>query len=134
MEKDKEQFSVNKRIKSFYYAFNGIKHFIKTQHNSRIHLLITILVILAGYFLKLNTTEWCIIVFSIGFVFVSEAFNTSIEYLTDIISPDYNDKAKIIKDVAAAAVLISAITAVVIGLIMFLPKMFSVKLLFCIFL
>ncbi len=68
--------------------------------------------------------EWCLVVFCIGLVMVAEALNTSIEFLTDLVSPEWNDKAGQVKDLAAAGVLLSAITAIIIGIFVFLPKMY----------
>lgn len=122
---DDTKFSVNKRLKSFVYAFNGILHLLKSEHNAWIHTSATIIVIIGGFLLKLNVFEWCLVIFAIGFVFTSELFNTSIEYLTDIVSPEQNKKAGIVKDIAAGAVLVSAITAAIIGVIIFLPKILN---------
>ncbi len=116
--------SINNRIKSFEYAFQGILYFIKTQHNAWIHLLAAILVIILGFIVELNSTEWCLIAFAIGLVFSLEIINTALEYVSDLVSPENNLKVKRIKDMAAGGVLISAITAAVIGLIIFIPKIF----------
>lgn len=117
-----KSFSITDRIKSFGFAIEGIITFFKTQHNAWIHAFATVIVVVLGFALNVNNTEWCLLAVSIALVFISEMFNTAIEFLTDIVSPDYNLKAKKVKDVAAGAVLISAIAAVVIGLIIFLPK------------
>lgn len=118
-----KSFSITDRIKSFGFAIEGIITFFKTQHNAWIHALAAITVVVLGFALKVNNTEWCLLAVSIALVFISEMLNTAIEFLTDIVSPDYNPMAKKVKDVAAGAVLISAIAAVVIGLIVFLPKL-----------
>lgn len=110
------------RIDSFKYAFKGLFDLLKTQPNARIHLLVTISVIAAATYFRLSTTEWCIIVLTIGVVFAAEAFNTALEYLTNLVSPDYHPLAGKTKDVAAAGVLISAIAAILVGIIIFLPK------------
>ncbi|MDP1744107.1 MAG: diacylglycerol kinase family protein [Bacteroidota bacterium] len=122
MSSDKS-FSITDRIKSFGFAFEGIITFFKTQHNAWIHAFATVIVVVLGFALNVNNTEWCLLAVSIALVFISEMLNSAIEFLTDIVSPDYNLKAKKVKDVAAGAVLISAIAAVVIGLIIFLPKL-----------
>jgi diacylglycerol kinase len=116
-------FSFSDRIKSFGFAIQGIITFFKTQHNAWIHLVAAVLVIAAGFILNVNNNEWCWLVFAIGMVFITEMFNTAIEFLTDLASPDIHPLAKKVKDVAAGAVLIAALIAVVIGLIIFLPKM-----------
>lgn len=96
---------------------------IKEEHNARIHLLATICVIMAGLFLKISLNEWIAIVFSIGLVFSLEIINSSVENIADFISPEKHETIKKIKDLSASGVLISAITAFVIGLIIFLPKL-----------
>ncbi len=114
-------FSFAARIKSFSYAFIGIAVLIKSQHNAWIHLLATTLVVSCGLFFQIDSVEWCLIILAILAVFVSEAFNTAIEFLCDVASPAPHPLIQKSKDVAAAAVLISAIGAVIIGLIIFLP-------------
>ena len=116
-----EPFSISKRLKSFVYAFAGLKTLLRSEHNAWIHFAATLVVISAGFFLKVNTQEWCLLVFAIGIVFVAELFNTAIEQLTDMISPEYNEKAKKVKDLAAAGVLVAAVVAVVIGCLVFFP-------------
>ena len=116
------KFSIIKRIKSFVYAFNGLKILIKEEHNSRIHFLATIIVLITSIILKISVFEWIAIIFAIGFVISLEIVNSAIENIADFISPEKDKKIKKIKDLAAAAVLIGAITAFIIGLIIFLPK------------
>ncbi len=115
-------FSLKKRVKGFGYAFRGVYFLAKSQHNAWIHLIIAFLVIFVGVFLEVSITEWCFLIFAIGFVISAEAFNTAIEELTNLVSPEHNKKAGIVKDVAAGAVLITAIIAALIGIIIFLPK------------
>ena len=119
---DNNKFSVKKRGKSFVYAFNGIKIFFGTQHNVWIHSAIAVLVIIGGFYFKVSTAEWCFLVFAIGFVLTAEAINTAMEYLVDLVSPEHNIKAGKIKDIAAGATLIAAITAATVGLIIFIPR------------
>lgn len=111
-----------RRLRSFKYAFTGLLDLIKTQPNARIHLLVAIAVVVAGVYFKVSATEWCILILMIALVLVAEAFNTALEYLTDLVSPDYHPLAGKTKDVAAAGVLIFAIAAIIIGMIIFLPK------------
>ena len=82
------------------------------------------LVVIFGFYLKVSNLEWVALIFAIGFVFVAEAFNTAIEIDIDLTSPEYHPYAKDTKDVAAAAVLLSVFTSVIVGLIIFLPKIF----------
>ena len=118
-------FSILSRLKSFKYAFNGLKILIKEEHNARIHLFATICVGIAGYFFSLSVYEWIAVIFAIGFVFCAEAFNSVIENLSDFVSPERHESIKKIKDLSASAVLITAITAFIIGIIVFLPKIIS---------
>ena len=117
-----QKFSIAQRLRSYAHAFNGLKILLKEEHNARIHLVAAILVVIAGVVLKISPIEWIAIVFAIGFVFTAEIINSSIENIADFISPEKHEKVKKIKDLAAAAVLISAVTALIIGLIIFLPK------------
>lgn len=112
------------RIPAFKYAFAGVAYLISTQKNAWIHLVATIAVIVAGALFKVTGVEWVILVFAIGFVWVAEAFNTAIEALTDLVCPHYHSLAKIAKDTGAAAVLFAAITAAVVGVIVFIPYIF----------
>lgn len=120
-----EKFSILKRIKSFKYAFNGLRVLIIEEHNARIHLMATILVLIAGVFFKISVIEWGMIAFSIGFVFSMEAINSAIENLSDFVSPNKHKLIKKVKDLSAAAVLISAITSLIIGCLVFIPKIIN---------
>jgi undecaprenol kinase len=110
-------------IKSFSYAFRGIYEILRSEPNSRIHLIATVCALAAGILLRISRSEWCIIVIVIALVWAAEAFNTAIEKLTDHLFPEYNNTARLAKDVAAGAVLVCAITALICGLIIFLPKL-----------
>lgn len=118
-------FSVKARIKSFRYAFDGLNSFFATQHNAIIHLAITIFVFAGAAFFDLAKSEWAAIVLATGLVWVAELFNTAIEKLSDMVSKEFHPIIKFIKDVSAAAVLVSAIAALIMGGIIFLPKIFS---------
>jgi diacylglycerol kinase len=113
---------LRKRLNSFRYAFAGIASLLGSQPNARIHLLATGLVIAAGFYFGLSKTEWCLVVLAITSVFAAEAFNTALEHLTDLVSPDYHPLAGKAKDVAAGAVLFAAMGAAVVGVLVFLPK------------
>ena len=125
MDNHTKKFSIGARIKSFRYAIKGIILFFKTQHNAWIHVVATVVSVSLGFYLKLNTTEWCFIVGVISAVIVAEMLNTAIEYLTDLVSPDFHPLAGKVKDVAAGAVFIASVAAVVIGTIIFLPKIMA---------
>ena len=114
-----------KLINSFKYAFTGIKTSFKTEQNMKIHILIMILVILAGIILKIDALDWIILIIMISLVISAELFNTTIETVVDMITKEKNEKAKIAKDVAAGAVLVLAIGSVIIGLIIFIPKILN---------
>jgi len=113
-----------KFIKGFGYAFSGVAYAFKTQLNFKFHVAALLLTALAGWYFKLSVNEWLWILVASAIVLTTELINTAIEVLVDLVSPDYNPKAKIIKDVAAASVLIAAIGAAIIGLIIFIPKIF----------
>ncbi|WP_350342485.1 diacylglycerol kinase family protein [Proteinivorax tanatarense] len=115
--------SAKKVAKSFKYAIEGILFAVKTQRNMRIHLLVTIIVVLLGTYLSLSTTEWAVILFSIALVISMELLNTAIEKTIDLVTSEYHEFAKIAKNVAAAAVLISAFNAIVVGLLVFYDKL-----------
>ena len=120
--KSDRPFSIQARLKSFVYAFEGVMYFIKHEAQALIHLIAIVAVIGAGYWFNISLTEWIAVVFAIGIVISAEMLNTAIEKLTDMVSPQINEQAKIVKDLAAGAVLIASLTAFIIGLIIFLPK------------
>jgi len=111
------------RLQSFQYAFAGIWHTLKTQRNAQIHLGIAIAIAAVGVALKLTLTEWAIVALTTGFVIATEMLNTATESAMDYVTPDSHPHVKLVKDVAAGAVLISAITAVVVGLLILGPRL-----------
>ncbi|MEM0897304.1 MAG: diacylglycerol kinase family protein [Verrucomicrobiota bacterium] len=115
--------SVIKFIQSFRCALRGIAQFIRSERQAKIHLAAAVTVVATGYWLELSPVEWILIAFCIGFVFTAEAFNTAIESLADAVHPDRHPLVAKAKDVAAGAVLIAAATAVVVGSIVFIPKL-----------
>jgi diacylglycerol kinase len=117
-----KKFPGQERISSFIHAFNGLKIVFHDEPNARIHLIAAICVIAAGILFRLSTVEWLAVLFAAGFVIVLEIMNSSLEKLADFVSPGMNDTIKKVKDLAAAGVLVSAITAFITGLIVFLPK------------
>lgn len=121
----KEKFSLKSRIRSFGYALAGLKVFFRTEHNAWIHLSATIGVIIISFLLNISALEWVGVLFAIGLVLSAEAFNTCFEKLADRLLPYQDETVRQVKDVAAGAVLITAIIAVVIGLIIFLPKIIA---------
>jgi diacylglycerol kinase len=121
-----DKFSIRKRIKSFSYAFNGIINLIKSEHNARIQLIAMLFVVLLGILFKINISEWISIAIVVGLVFIAELFNTAIEKLSDIVSPEWNKKIGNIKDYSAAAVLISAIISLIVGCLIFIPRLLEI--------
>jgi diacylglycerol kinase (ATP) len=109
------------RIRSFRFAFSGIGTMLKSQQNAWIHAIATIFVVAAGFVFELTTAEWCWLVLAIVAVWTAEALNTAIEFLSDATSPEFNPLVKKAKDVAAGAVLISALGAIIIGLLVLGP-------------
>lgn len=112
---------IKRRILSFRYAFNGLWYIIRTQTNMQIHIFVALIVVAFGVYFKITKTEWLFLVLTISIVFIAEIVNTAIEEIVNFISPEYNKKAGLIKDIGAAFVLLSAIFAVVVGIIIFLP-------------
>lgn len=119
-------FTLRKRLKSFKFAFNGIRLLITHEHNAWIHCFAAICVIIAGFAFDISTTEWIAVTFAIGTVLAAEAVNSSIEAIADLVSPEYNEAIKRTKDLAAGAVLILAISAAIVGLIIFIPKIMEI--------
>jgi diacylglycerol kinase len=117
------KFSPGKQFMSFVPAFKGIGMVLKTQQNFWIHLAVACIVVVAGVVAGLTNTEWCIIVTTIFLVLAMEVVNTAIEKLVDFVSPGFHQQAGIVKDLSAAAVLLTAVAAVIVGLIIFLPKL-----------
>lgn len=116
---ERERFSLVKRAKSFTHAGRGIWIFIKTTHNAWVHLIVLACAVLLGLYYQITSVEWVLLIFAAGLVLSAEGFNTAIEIDIDLTSPEYHPYARDTKDVAAGAVLIAAITAAVIGLIIF---------------
>ena len=119
------QFSFTGRIRSFKFAFVGIWTMLKSQKNAWVHAFATIAVVIAGFVFDISTSEWCLLVLAIIAVWMAEAFNTAIEFLADVASPEFHPLVKKAKDVAAGAVLISAIGAIVLGIIIFGPHVLN---------
>lgn len=113
------------RRPAFEHAFHGLIHVLLTQHNARIHLAMTILVVISGFLLKLNGFEWTVVIIAIGLVWVTEIINTALEALVDLVTQQYHPLAKIAKDTSAAAVLFASLIAVLLGLVVFTPHLFQ---------
>lgn len=118
---DEKQFSIRSRLNSFSFAANGLNLMLRTEHNCWVHLFATILVVVSCLTLQISFADWRWIIFSISIVWITEAINTALEYLCDVISPHLNPGIKATKDIAAGAVLISSITAVLLGFLTLAP-------------
>ena len=117
---------IKQRIKSFKYAFEGIREVLQSQANPKIHLTVAIVTVILASYIGLTRIEWCLIILCIVLVFSAETFNTSIEHLTNLVSPEYHPLAKKTKDAAAGAVLWVAMGACIVGLLIFLPKVVAI--------
>lgn len=107
-------------LASFIYAYKGIRHTVNTQQNMRFHLSIALLVSIFSYFYKLVGLEWLALMFTITFVIVCEMINTAVENAVDIATKDFNENARVAKDVAAGAVMVASVLAVTVAVILFL--------------
>lgn len=119
-------FSLKARLKSVSHALDGIGALLASQHNARIHAVATVLVLGLGLLLQLQPWEWCTVILSVAIVWVAEALNTSIEFLCDVASPEFNPKIRLAKDVAAGGVLIASIGAAIVGIVVFLPRIWAI--------
>ena len=119
---------MKKLFKSFVYATRGLFFALKEQQNLRIHLLAIVVVTVTGIYFGLTAIEWSLIAITIGMVVITEMMNTAIEILVDMVSPEYNEKAGKIKDIAAGGVLMSAIIAIVVAVYIFGNKIFNLLL------
>jgi len=113
------------RLKSFQYAFDGWWFVVRTQHNAWIHAIVSAAVFALAFWLQLPRTEWAIILLTIIAVWMAEFMNTALEAVVDIASPEFHPLAKVAKDVAAAAVLMGAVGAVLIGLLIMGPPLWA---------
>ena len=109
------------RLRSFGHAFRGLGILLRTQHNARIHTVAAILVVAAGVLARISPTEWALIALAVVCVWATEALNTSIEFVVDLVSPELHPLAAKAKDVAAGAVLVAAIGSLIVGVLVFGP-------------
>lgn len=117
-------FSVKERVQSFVPAFNGVRLLFKSEHNAWVHLFFMIAATIAGVLLQINNMEWLFLILAIILVFISELFNTALEKLADKVEQGFNPEIGAIKDYASAAFLMASIFAVVVGGVVFGPKVF----------
>jgi len=118
-----KKLSSSSRIKAVRIALDGLKQVFVSEPNARIHALITLGVFIAGWLFKISRLEWLSLVLTVGLVWVAEIFNTAVEKLVDLASPEIHPAAKAVKDISAGAVLASAVTAVVVGILIFGPRL-----------
>jgi len=124
-QKLRQTFSISRQLKSFRYAFAGLRYVILNESNMHVHIMALFVVLVMGFYFHLSVTEWCLVVIVIGMVVIAETLNTALELLTDLTSPDYHPLAGKAKDVAAGAVVLAAITAAIVGSLIFLPKIWD---------
>lgn len=119
----KGSFSWKKRAKAFVYAWQGLRTLVKEEHNARLHMVVAFIAIVAGILLRISGLEWCLIAICIGMVISAEAMNSAVEALADRLSGDYDPLIGKAKDYGAAAVILLAVVSVVVGMIIFIPKL-----------
>lgn len=124
MEFQKDNSFITGRLKSVNYAVKGAVKLIITEHSIMVQFSLGILVTIAGFYFHISTTEWLFQTLAIGFVMSIEGLNTAVEKIADFIHPNYDERIGFIKDIAAGAVFFAGITAVIIGLIIYVPLIF----------
>ncbi len=112
-------------LKSFKYATQGLKYVLSSERNARIHLTLAFLALIASIILRISIEQWLFVVVSIAMVFFAEIVNTAIEKTLDMISQENNQLVKLIKDMTAAGVLVCAVAAVIVAMVVFLPRIIS---------
>ena len=115
------KYDYKKQLRSFRYAWQGIRCCVGREQNLSFHLIVTVCVVVAGFAFGITPGEWAAVVLCIGMVIAAELFNTAIERLVDLVSPQRHPLAGQVKDIAAGAVLVCALAAIVVGLIIFVP-------------
>ena len=121
----KRQKGIKKFLLSFTYPIKGLRYAYRNEQNLAVDVGVALLVTIAGFIFKINLVEWAILALTIGLVISCELINTAIEAVVDLVTEDYHPLAKVAKDTAAAAVFVFAIIAVIVGLIIFLPKVIA---------
>lgn len=121
MTHPRPRFSAHSRLRSFTFAFAGLRHFISSEHNAWIHAAATVAVAALATYAQAGRDDWLWLVLAIGWVWMAEAFNTAIERLADQVTLERSEGIRVVKHLAAAGVLISAAGALMIGLLIFWP-------------
>jgi diacylglycerol kinase (ATP) len=119
------KYELDKRLRSFHYAFEGWWYVLRTQRNAWIHTVITLAVLALAFWLRLSRQDWAILLLIITAVWMAEFMNTALETIVNLVSPDFHPLAKIAKDVGSAAVLVGALGAVLIGLLILGPPLWA---------
>ena len=119
------RFSLKARLKSFSYAGDGFRALFRTEHNAWIHFTLTVAAAVAGIVLQISRVEWLVLVIAFGLVWMAELFNTCLEKVMDFLTEERHPQIKIIKDLAAAAVLTAAMVAFITGLLIFIPRVIA---------
>lgn len=120
---DRKKLRGLKRLRSsLIYAFDGLKYAYNNEQSMTVHMIITVLILIMGFVFKIDAYEWMAVVFCIGIMMCLELVNTSIEAVVDLVTKKYDEKAKVAKDVAASVSVMFSVTAIIIGLIIFMPK------------
>jgi diacylglycerol kinase len=122
MDANMKKNSFRYQLKSFGWALKGLVVFFKTEVKAKIHSIFVALVVVSGLYFKLSISEWCLICLTIGLVFISEIFNTILEKTADTIPDKYDRSRGTIKDMGAGAVLFSSVVSIIIGMLIFIPK------------
>jgi len=125
VEENRQAFTIGGRLRSFQYAIRGIVELLRSQHNARIHALATICVVVFGFLLGVSALEWCALILAVVAVWSAEALNTALEFLCDVVSPEFHPLVAKAKDVSAAGVLLTAIGAAVVGLLVLGPHLLN---------
>lgn len=116
-----DRFCIRDRVRSFGFALQGMRELLVVEHNARLHLLATVLVVVAGTVLALPGRDWALLVLAMGLVWMAESLNSAVEALADAAVPDHHPLIRRAKDVAAAGVLFAALAALVVGVLVFAP-------------
>lgn len=124
-ERKKEK-GIKKFINSFTYPIKGLKYAYRNEQNLAVDVSIAIIVLVLGFVFKINPMEWALLSLTIGLVISCELLNTAIEAIVDLVTEDYHPLAKVAKDTSAAAVFVFAIVSIIVGIIIFLPKLIAI--------
>lgn len=116
---------IKARLESFGHAVRGLRFLVQSERHARFHLFVSVVVVVLGLGLSISSGEWCAVALAIGLVWTAEALNTAIERAVDLSNPDHHPLAGEAKDLAAGAVLMAATTAAIVGLIVFLPRIWQ---------